>query len=159
MPVINGRYYMNPAMGAAIEEARSLLERNGRTAPTQSFSDRDRDDRDEEYSEGKTDDNAPSAVHRVEIECAEIGSARNRRKQHGYVAHVHRVWTTDPLGIQNQGDSAGNGESSNDAVPQHWTGAGTLPKGVFAPPSTAHVFADPDELIEFLRNVLAEGRR
>jgi hypothetical protein len=62
MPVIAGRYYMNPAHGAEIERARQAEEdeRMGgaRGLPAQ----------------------AGKAVHRVEIECADGG----------YVARLHR---------------------------------------------------------------------
>ena len=70
MPVIHGRYYMNPAMGAAVERARAAEE-----APASE---------DDENGEPQRDEQgrfvAPGAVHHVEIEVADGG----------YLARLHR---------------------------------------------------------------------
>ena len=68
MPVIHGRYYMNPAMGAAVERARTAEE------PTA----------DGEQAQPQRDAHgqfvAPGAVHHVEIGVADGG----------YLARLHR---------------------------------------------------------------------
>lgn len=70
MPVIAGRYYMNPAHGAGIERARQAeAVRLPLTAPSMSRGE------DERMGGGRG-----KAVHRVEIECADGG----------YVARLHR---------------------------------------------------------------------
>lgn len=70
MPVIHGRYYMNPAMGGAVERARAAEE----TAEPE----------DGANGEPQRDAHgrfvAPGAVHHVEIEVADGG----------YLARLHR---------------------------------------------------------------------
>lgn len=135
MPVINGRYYINPARGAAIEKARSLSKRggadrsdealqiDGRSGPSHA-----------EIDEMRREGSKPDSPQRIEIECFEIGSAEPGRKQRGYIAHVHRNVNGLAPGIEN--------------VP------GQLPTGVFAPTSRTQVFMNPTELVDFLRDEL-----
>lgn len=68
MPMIHGRYYMNPAMGAAVERARAAEEAPEDGANGQSQRD----------AHGRFV--APGAVHHVEIEVADGG----------YLARLHR---------------------------------------------------------------------
>ena len=68
MPMIHGRYYMNPAMGAAVERARAAEESPEDGADGESQRD----------AHGRFV--APGAVHHVEIEVADGG----------YLARLHR---------------------------------------------------------------------
>jgi hypothetical protein len=68
MPVIHGRYYMNPAMGAAVERARAAEE-----APEDGEQGLPQRDAHGQFV-------APGAVHHVEIEVADGG----------YLARLHR---------------------------------------------------------------------
>jgi hypothetical protein len=127
MPVINGRYYMNPAMGAAIEEARSLLERKlpdpddgsadddsdraGRTPSRRSTSSA-RWESAAGKSGGPRDQRG--GIQRIEIEVAEIGPKHPGPKTHGYVAHVHRAVTEEPQGAVDGPDGFASGHSSSN---------------------------------------------
>jgi hypothetical protein len=70
MPVIHGRYYMNPAMGAAVERARAAEEAHAPEDGANGVPPRD--------AHGQFV--APGAVHHVEIEVADGG----------YLARLHR---------------------------------------------------------------------
>jgi len=70
MPMIQGRYYMNPAMGAAVERARAAEE-----APA---SEDGADGEPQRDAHGRFV--APGAVHHIEIEVADGG----------YLARLHR---------------------------------------------------------------------
>lgn len=70
MPIINGKFYMNPAAGAALERAR--------TAEIEGAS--EKHDGAERQRDSRGRFVPPGPVHRVEIEAADGG----------YVAHVHR---------------------------------------------------------------------
>ncbi len=143
MPMIRGRYYINPAMGAALERARSLNEETfpdgdqegSHTARHDAESDSDRTER-ARRGRGQSDErDSRGSIHRIEIECAQIGQNGPGRSQHGYVAHVHRA---PHLGADHV--SARPGE---------------LPTGVFPPRATAHAFANHNDLADFLRDELA----
>ncbi len=74
MPVIHGRYYMNPAMGAAVERARAA--EGPADGEAQGNGEPERD------AHGQFV--APGAVHHVEIEVADGGYvARVQRHPHG----------------------------------------------------------------------------
>jgi hypothetical protein len=142
MPMIRGRYYINPAMGAALERARSLNEENspdgdhdgphaGR-GDAEYGSDRGEPGR---QGRGRSDErDSRGSIHRIEIECAEVGQNGAGRSQRGYVAHLHR---TPHLGADHV-----------SARP------GQLPTGVFPSRATAHVFTDHNDLADFLREEL-----
>lgn len=176
MPVINGRYYMNPAMGAAIEEARALLERNlPDSHGDQPDGDPDADDRARAHrgnssrksagQQNSADDHGPrpnhaGAIQRIEIEVAESGPKRPGPKTHGYVAHVHRTIAEEQQsGAVDGPDGFGSGHSPAEEWQDRATASkdgrpGMVPHGVTAPPSTAHVFTNTSDLVDFLRDVL-----
>lgn len=191
MPMINGRYYMNPAMGAAIEEARSLLERKlpnsgddgagdesnrGERSPSRrnTSSARRQAVRNNDGSQDQR-----GVIQRIEIEVAEAGPKHPGLKTHGYVAHVHRSVAEEPQGAVDgpdgfasghftSNDPASNDSASNDFAPgssvensdanaaRGQGRPGALPGGVIAPRSTAHVFTNTGDLVNFLRDALDE---
>jgi hypothetical protein len=141
MPVIDGRYHMNPAMGQALAAARALLE--GKSG--------DKDDpRSSELRSGDDSDDLPrgrahsderdsrGAIQRIEIECMDDSASPSNRAPGGYTAYVHRG---DPSAVD-----------ETDTAPQ----PGELPRGVQSPEPTRHVFADSDALTDFLRRALGE---
>jgi len=70
MPVINGKFYMNPTAGAALERARTA--ESDAASEDRQGAERQRDSRGRFVPPGR--------VHRVEIEAADGG----------FVAHLHR---------------------------------------------------------------------
>lgn len=130
MPLINGRYHINPTMGDALEAAR---EAEAALVAAQQHAARG-DSADSSADPQQGTDAAP--IHRIEID-AQMGPPGRRlvepgessivphatgRASRGFVARVHR--------------------------------AGTRP-GSMAAPET-HVFADHRDLLDFLRDALAE---
>ncbi|MGA8268867.1 MAG: hypothetical protein WB787_13965, partial [Candidatus Acidiferrales bacterium] len=89
MPMIRGRYYMNPTMGAAIENTRSL---GDATQLGEGASDPFTDDGASDSSGKGTADTPATAIHRVEIEISAAPNAGGAggRNSRGYVAHIHR---------------------------------------------------------------------
>jgi hypothetical protein len=110
MPLINGRFYMNPAVGTALERARIAEEQSYGEGNSGQGAGGPRD------AQGRFA--AAGPVHHVEIEAGDGG----------FVARVHRA-PLEPI----------------DASSSH----GGLPAG-----PTSHVFADHNDLVEFLRNEL-----
>ena len=85
MPLINGRYHMNPAMGQALEDARSAAEELlASEDASHSLLDDDSTDRSESAD-------AKGPIHHVEIEAAEVVPPHTGRATHGFVARIHRV--------------------------------------------------------------------
>jgi hypothetical protein len=138
MPFINGRYYINPVLGEALEAARAAEEalRQAHAAPGSSASDApdstgdSRDARSYNADGGDDDDyaapkNAPGSsqgpIHRVEIEAAELVPTSTGRAQRGFAARVHRL--------------------------------AAAPRSVAPAPET-HVFANHSDLLDFLRDAL-----
>jgi len=158
MPMIRGRYYMNPTVGAAIENARSLGSATQLgDGPDDSFT----DDGAHDSPEQGTDAAPATAIHRVEIEVAETPNASRpgSRASRGYVARIHReVIDAAPAGAGNV-RSAFSVPSNAPGIPQR-SGAqvapGFVPRGVFAPAPETHVFTSPGDLVNFLRDALAE---
>ncbi|MGA9883610.1 MAG: hypothetical protein WBQ34_07820 [Candidatus Acidiferrales bacterium] len=131
MPFINGRYYLNPVMGEALEAAReaeaaleALENRAGQNLPGpdgaagNEFGDRP----DSQSATGE------GPIHRVEIETAELAPASSGRAAREYVARVHR---------QNASGSARR--------------TAKIPRA-----AETHVFADHRDLVSFLRDELAK---
>ena len=113
MPIINGKFYMNPAAGSALERARAADATNSAgssTAAPSSAASRD--------SQGRFV--PPGPIHRVEIDATDGG----------FVANVHRK----PQGL-----------------PQSVGQPGGQP-----PPPTTHVFADHNDLAQFLLGELSK---
>jgi hypothetical protein len=110
MPLINGRFYMNPAAGTALERARIAEGQGSGEENSGQVADGPRD------AQGRFA--AAGPVHHVEIEAGDGG----------FVARVHRS-PVEPA----------NGSPSHGGVP---------------PQPATHVFADHNDLVEFLRNEL-----
>ncbi len=154
MPFINGRYYVNPVMGQALEAAReaeaALAELENR-ARQNSGSDGDgadgRDDADFSVRSHRRSvaarANSDEPIHRVEIEAAELVPAHSGHAARGYVARVHRRNPAGADGMLDNDPTAGS----------HATGAGG------ATHAETHVFADHRDLLSFLRDELAKDSR
>ncbi len=135
MPFINGRYYINPVMGEALEAAReaeaalAALEKHpqqnaGAASGTM-------DDPDVDPHAGQD-----GPIHRVEIEAAEVVPAHSGRAAQGYVARLHR----QPANV------AATASTDRGRVDSPAAGKG----------AETHVFADHRDLLGFLRNELAK---
>jgi len=154
MPIIRGRYYMNPAFGAAIESARSLADATQLgSGPRDSFT---ADDNDANSAAGQGTGATPGAIHRIEIDVAEAPAPG--RGSRGYVAHIHRE-TIDarPAGADNIRTAFGV-PSATPGIPAAGIHAapGFVPRGVFSPAPESHVFSTAGDLVNFLRDTLAE---
>ena len=131
MPFINGRYHMNPAMGQALEDARSAAEELlASEDASHSLPDDDSTDRSESAD-------AKGPIHHVEIDAAEGVPSQTGRATHGFVARVHRKVS---VGAQH-------------AVP----GADTRLDAAHPAPlrPETHVFTNHRDLLDFLRAELA----
>jgi hypothetical protein len=129
MPFINGRYYMNPVMGEALEAAREA------EAALAALENRAHDDSaldNEPTNDAGAETKPESPIHRVEIEAAEVVPAHSGRATRGFVARVHRQAANSVL--------RGHG-----APTSHTTGAGH---------AETHVFSDHRDLVSFLRDEL-----
>jgi hypothetical protein len=158
MPMIRGRYYMNPAMGAAIENSRALADA---TQLGGGASDSLTDDDASDSPEQGSGDSPATSIHRVEIEisAAPDGSRSGSRSSRGYVAHVHReIIDAAPAGASSV-RSAFDVPSETPGIAAHsgsQSAPGYVPRGVFAPAPETHVFTTPGDLVNFLRDTLAE---
>ena len=131
MPFINGRYYINPVMGEALEAAREAEAalRALEDGPHQAFGS-GIGEADKAGPEKKQD--AP--IHRVEIEAAEMVPANSGRATRGFMARVHRQPASSVAeghsGLRSPGSDAGRAET--------------------------HVFSNHRDLVSFLRDELAK---
>ncbi len=146
MPMVNGRFYMNPALGAGMEEARSqtgggdLREGSGEiefgNAPG--------------VGTGAGPQGANGPVHRVEIEAANGGfMARLLR-------HPAGVQTADGFAPRG-GAMALRADGNGDDVPATRGGGAavvTRQAGNGAPRGELHVFTHHQDLIDFLKREL-----
>jgi len=146
MPFINGRYHMNPTMGQALESARAaadelLASQDGSHSASP----------DDDFAADRSDSSGEKGpIHRVEIEAAEVVPSHTGRATHGFVARVHRESARGAgLPVRQAGfppatlpfdDAAKNRRQDADAT--------TLR------PET-HVFTDHRDLLDFLRDELA----
>ena len=89
MPFINGRYYINPVLGEALEAASDAMELTSDSRDAR----RDATDDDDAYAPPKDAANSSpqGPVHRVEIEAAELVPTATGRAQRGFAARVHRL--------------------------------------------------------------------
>ncbi len=129
MPFINGRYYMNPVMGEALEAAREA-EAALAALESRAHEDVGPDSGAGRGSGAKAKPEGP--VHRIEIEAAEMVPAHSGRAARGFVARVHRH-PADP----SSGSHASAGSRPADAGP-----------------AETHVFSDHRDLVSFLRDEL-----
>jgi hypothetical protein len=162
MPFINGRYYVNPVMGEALEAAREA-EAALAALETRARENSDGADTDDGASSGDGFDGESVAhssaasdgpIHRVEIEAAELVPSHSGRAAHGYVARVHRqaLAGTTTAQVRAGGiapNMAGNGSTASRT---HATGQ----RGGVPGHAETHVFADHRDLLSFLRDELAK---
>lgn len=145
MPFINGRYYMNPVMGGALEAAREAeaalvaLENHARqNSAGVASSDRGENGFAKETNgEPGNRSSTDAPIHRIEIDAAELVPAHSGRGARGFVARVHRQSTSGPAGMRSGNDGGKSSSANADAR------------------SETHVFADHRDLVSFLRDELA----
>jgi hypothetical protein len=104
MPFINGRYHVNPTMGAALEAARDA------EAALLTLQDQAHRDGDNSSDPDPTDNSAHASapIHRVEIEASELVPSSSGRAASGFIARIHR----------SQPQSSANGSSSPATKPE-----------------------------------------
>jgi hypothetical protein len=100
----------------------------------------------------------------VEIEAAELVPSHTGRAQRALVAHVHREAVQPEQSGREFLQSAASGDSiaSGDAprarfASLRWPQAGQVPTAGNAARPEAHVFADPRDLVSFLRDEFAKS--
>ena len=130
MPFINGRYHVNPTMGAALEAAREA-EAALLTLQDQAHRDSASDSTDT-YAPDTSNAAAKAPIHRVEIEASELLPSGSGRATSGFIARIHR----------SQPQSSANGSSSPSPAPA------TKPE--------THVFSNHADLLDFLHNELSK---
>ncbi|MGH9563921.1 MAG: hypothetical protein ACRD3S_20910 [Terracidiphilus sp.] len=146
MPFINGRYYVNPVMGEALEAAR---EAEAALAALENHAQQGSDAADGQPGgefDGASGAHAASnagPIHRVEIESAEMVPANSGRAARCYVARVHRQSAHGSANGAAHVPGAGAARSNNFPGGKDFGGAET------------HVFADHRDLLTFLRDELA----
>ena len=129
MPFINGRYHVNPIMGAALEAARE--------AEAAMLASQDQAHRDSGDAFDSTDAAAPGTstakapIHRVEIEASELVPSHSGRATSGFIARIHR----------SQPQSSANGAYSPAPA--------TKPE--------THVFSNHGDLLNFLHDELSKA--
>ncbi len=134
MPFINGRYHVNPIMGAALEAAR---EAEASMLALQNHKQRDGGSADSTAADSNDDDSANASsstasapIHHVEIEASEIVPSHSGRATRGFIARIHR-----------SRPSSTNGSSSPAPA--------TKPE--------THVFSNHGDLLDFLHNELSKA--
>ncbi len=143
MPFINGRYHVNPSMGAALEAAR---EAEAALLALQDHAQRDASDNtataDSPDDSATASSSAASApVHHVEIEATEAVPSHSGRATRGFIARIHRSLPQPPA-------PAGHGASL--AYER------SSPSGPALKPET-HVFSNHGDLLNFLRDELSKA--
>jgi hypothetical protein len=154
MPYIRGRYYMNPVVGDALEaarEAEAALQALEHAAKVARGDTGDEDDSGEgssgatsgsaNSSVGGNPNAAPGPIHRVEIEATELVPSHSGRAQRGFVARVHR----------RPGNDAYAPTGASSLVPNV-----TTQQGATQPAPETHVFANHNDLTNFLRDQFAQ---
>jgi hypothetical protein len=136
MPMIRGRYYMNPVMGQALEEARAReaegnAPRGSEDQPTQNADARDAHGRFQPMQHSGAPQDGP--VHRMEIHCAEGG----------YAAHVFRH---PPGHVVDSGAPGSAGGASNSTWGSSAHGRPAI-----------HVFTNHHDLAQFVEDELGKN--
>lgn len=161
MPFIRGRYHINPVAGEALEAAREAeaallaLEQAAHAS----------DERDgDAVSPGSAPAKGP--VHHIEIEAAEMVPAHSGRASRGFVTRVHRTILPQPGGhVDDQADGFADEPASSyrpagvdylSRVNNYGGGGAPWSGGASngSAPET-HVFADHQDLLGFLHDLLA----
>ena len=127
MPFINGRYHVNPTMGAALEAAR---EAEAALLALHDQAQRDSDDASDSTDAAAPDASAAKApIHRVEIEASELVPSSSGRATSGFIARIHRT----------QPQSSVNGSSAPATKPE------------------TQVFSNHGDLLNFLHDELSKA--
>jgi hypothetical protein len=132
MPLIRGRYHINPVLGEALEAAREA--ENALVALEQ------------EGQSGKDAARGKAPIHRVEVEAAEMVPSHSGRGGRGYIARVHRQAASPQ-----DGDDAFAGTTQKMAR-SRVQGAPPCAAGGSQPET--HVFANHGDLVNFLHDEL-----
>lgn len=147
MPFVRGRYYINPIAGAALEAAReaedalSSAEQSGHGSKSASSV---------SGAEGRgSQSEAQGPIHRVEIEATEVVPSHSGRAQRGFVARIHRASVTS--GASGKASADQNVIDSPGSYGAQSGGVGTQSGRVSAQTPETHVFADPQDLADFLQ--------
>ena len=149
MPFIRGRYHINPIMGEALEAARDA------EAALLALKESARRNGDATGS-GGVSASTPARkgpVHRVEIEAAELVPSHSGRGQRGFAMRLHRLAppTSDSgYGTQDDYDSDADSYGTPASLPSRNASP------VAAAQADTHIFANSDDLLDFLRDELAK---
>jgi hypothetical protein len=182
MPYIRGRYYMNPVVGDALEaarEAEAALQALEHAAKVARGDTGDEDDSGESSSGadsgsanssvGGNPNAAPGPIHRVEIEATELVPSHSGRAQRGFVTRVHRR-AGNAASAPMQGSFSGNTNSSSaiangnrnanapapaSPLARNYAMPGAMQQGAMQPAPETHVFANHNDLTNFLRDQFA----
>ncbi len=151
MPFINGRFYINPTYGAALEAAREAGARAAAESP----------DGKADQADGAAATKPVSAdgpIRRIEIETEEIVPSHSGRAQRGFVARIHRTTSAGQV----TGGAAGDRDIFGGSLPSSRVsgGASSLSRTLQTQAPETHVFSNHDDLADFLRAELErESRR
>ena len=148
MPYIRGRYYMNPVVGDALEAAREAeaalqaLEHAAKVARGDTGDEDDSGDGSSGATSGSANSSAAlGPIHRVEIEATELVPSHSGRAQRGFVARVRR----------RLGNDAYAPTGTSPLVPNV-----TSQQGATQPSPETHVFANHNDLTNFLHDQFAQ---
>jgi len=136
MPFIQGRYHINPTAGRALETARDA--EAAALALEQAARQEGRDDSEDSGDESAAPETSQGPVHRIEIEASELVPGHSGRAQRGFVARIHRQSVVVPNVDDEFNDDATGSRASETS-----------------PPPETHVFSDHHDLVDFLRDQLA----
>lgn len=134
MPFINGRYYINPVMGEALEAAR---EAEAALAALENRAHEDAGPGNEAADDSEANTKQDGPIRRVEIEAAEMVPAHSGRAARGFVARVHRQ-------AAKRAPSSESSASSRGSAAAH---------------AETHVFSDHRDLVSFLRDELGRDEQ
>lgn len=163
MPFINGRYHINPAMGQALDAAREADAARLALGHDAHPSSPD-DDFAAPPHASAVEEKGP--IHHIEIEAAELEGlpgprqgepgrsvpSHTGRATHGFVARIHRLAPQEGLpGRRQMGPPSPRSGELGGSVEPGRSDAAAAPLR----PET-HVFTDHRDLIDFLRNELAD---
>ncbi|HYL68812.1 MAG TPA: hypothetical protein VEX69_06580 [Candidatus Limnocylindria bacterium] len=130
MPFIRGRYHMNPIAGQALEAAREAEAARLAEADQQGQGNAQSSGADD-YENRNAESADQGAIHRVEIEAAEMVPSHSGRAERGFVARVHRRTPGNPAANSPRGE---------------------FPSSAHAARAETHVFSNHQDLIDFLHH-------
>ena len=167
MPYIRGRYYMNPVVGDALEAAREAeaalqaLEHAAKVARGDTGDEDDSGDGSSGATSGSANSSlggnanaAPGPIHHVEIEATELVPSHSGRAQRGFVARVHR--RACAAGVATQGESSAAMAPGNTNANADGAALPLAHNFAMQPAPETHVFANHNDLTNFLRDQFAQ---